>query len=79
MVLDFSTAHGLAQLDSSFSEPAPDTLYYPDVVTQVKVQGELFVASHALNPLRVRADQMVALVDRLDSRIPALMRALTAA
>lgn len=69
MVLDFSAPNSLGQLDCTFTDPAPKALYYPHVETQVKVQGVLAVAQED------RPDA----IDRLDSRIRALMRAVTTA
>lgn len=69
MILDFSAPNGLAQLDCAFLEAAPVVFYYPYATSQVKVQGQLFVA---------RVDRPDA-IDRLNRRIGTLMRALTAA
>lgn len=77
MLLDFSTPDGLVQLQADLKDVAPQALYYPEVESQVKVQGELFVADMASSFLP--ADKMLMLVERFDSRIPALLRAVTGA
>jgi hypothetical protein len=78
MLIDFSLPNGLAQLSGALKEAAPDALYYPGIEAQLKVQGELFVTSRAVDPLVIPAARMPMLVDRLDSRATALMRAVTA-
>lgn len=78
MTLDFATPHGLAQLTGSFADTAPETLYYPKIQTQVKVQGQLFVARMSVAPMLIAADRMLVAIERLNARIPKLMRALTA-
>ena len=71
MVLDFSTPDGLAQLDCAFADPPPAILCYPNVASQVKVQGMLMAVSQgALQP---------DAFDRFDRHISKLIRAVTAA
>ncbi len=77
MTLDFATPHGLTQLNGSFADTAPEALYYPEIKTQVKVQGQLFVARMSAAPVLTSADRMLVAIDRLNGRIPKLMRAIT--
>lgn len=77
MTLDFShSPYGLA-VHSDFADAVPEALYYPEVEAQVKVQGELFVASTRVDPLVLASDKMIVVARRFEARIPELLQALT--